>query len=124
MASVKIKTTGPLFQSTAPAVLDAGIRAGLEKLLPRVEATVRLKTPGAGTYRRTILGKVKGTGSGFGVVASTDPRKLRTWLETGKRRGVKTARKGAYAWRAGKTMAKNENKAGYFEEEIAKRLNG
>jgi hypothetical protein len=60
--------------------------------------------------------------TGAGVVNSRDPRKLKTWLETGKRKGVKTKRKGAYAWRAGKKFAAAENKAGYFESEIASRL--
>lgn len=128
MANVKINTRGPIFdRARREGLLKAGIREGTEKLLPRVHAAVvgkldsSLKNP-TGRYRRTIQAKT--FESGVGVVNSSDTRKLKTWLETGRRSGVKTKRKGAYAWRAGKALAKSENKAGYYEAVIARRLNG
>lgn len=128
MGSVKVKTNGPLFdQARRNGLLQQGIKAGTQKLLPRVEQAVlskldsSLKKP-TGRYRRTIKSKVYD--SGTGVVKSDDNRKLKTWLETGRRKGVKTRRVGAYAWRAGKRLAAAENKQGYYEAEIARRLGG
>lgn len=122
MANVKVTVKGPLFDAARnQGVLNKGIRNGTLKLAPRVQAEVKRKLLASGVpsgrYANSITTKVYD--SGFGVVKSDDPRKLRTWLETGRRRGVKTRRKGAYAWRAGKNLAKAENKAGYYEAEIA-----
>ena len=122
MSNVTVKTSGVIFdKARREGVLKQGIAAGTKKLLPRVEATVKMRTPGTGTYRRSIVSKTYD--SGAGVVKSNDTRKLREWLETGRRRGVKTRRKGAYAWRAGKSFVRSEQKQGYYEAEIARRLN-
>lgn len=98
--------------------------AGTKKLLPKVEEVVRAKLLGSGIpngpYVRSVSSKAYQTGTG--VVKSSDKRKIREWLETGRRRGVKTARKGSYGWRAGRTAAKSAIKAGFYEPEFAKYL--
>lgn len=125
-SNIRVIKRGPIFDDARrKGLLEQGMRAGTEKLLPRVRRAVTDKlhsTSGidTGRYLHSIGDKVYA--SGAGVVRSDDPRKLKTWIETGKRRGVKTARKGSYAWRAGKALARSENKAGYYEAEVAKVL--
>lgn len=125
--NVKVKTAGPLFdKARREGLLREGVKAGTKKLLPRVQDAVTgkldssLKAP-TGRYRRTITSKIYD--SGTGVVKSKDKRQIKTWLET-RRRGGQRLGKGAWAWRAGKRLAATENKAGYFEAEIARRLRG
>ena len=121
-ASVKIKTSGPLFDAARnQGVLNKGIRNGTNKLVPKVHAEVRRKLAASGVPPGRHSGSITSRvyESGFGVVKSNDPRKLKEWLETGRRRGVKTRRKGAYYWRAGKTLAKTANKSGVYLDEIA-----
>ena len=126
MSSVKVRTVGPLFDAARrEGALDAGIDAGLRRLVPQVEARTREKFSASGIPAGRFLASIQGeVREGIGNVSSSDPRRLRTWLETGRRRGVKTRRKGAYGWRAGKKVAKDLNKQGFFAEEIARRLNG
>lgn len=102
------------------------MRAGMAKLMPRVEEAVRAKFQASGVPSGRFTGSIHSTvlAGGGGVVASRDTRPLKTWLETGRRRGVKTKRRGAYGWRAGKKVAKDLNKQGFFADEIARRLNG
>lgn len=120
---VKIKLEGPVFdEARRKGLLREGIREGTKALMPRIEATVKLKTPGTGRYRRSIKSKVYD--SGAGLIHSDDPRRLKTWLETGRRRGVKTARKGAYAYQAGRRQANSLKKQGFYEDHIVRRLNG
>jgi hypothetical protein len=126
VATVKVKTTGVIFdKARREGVLKAGIAAGTKKLLPKVERVVIQKLNfknATGRYERSISSKVYD--SGLGVVRSTDKIKRKTFLETGVRSGVKTKRKGSYAWRAGKSFVRSEQKQGYYENEIARRLNG
>jgi hypothetical protein len=136
MATVKVVTKGPLFdQARREGVLNKGIANGTKKLLPKVQQVVQAKLDKSlappeesGRFRRSIITQMYP--SGTGVVKSNDRRKIRTWLET-RRRGdsrrgqaVNKLGRGAYMFRAGKTFAKNEQKRGYYEEEIAKALNG
>lgn len=122
--NVRITKTGPLFdEAKRRGLLNKGIANGTRKLLPRVEAAVQAKAPKqSGTFAASVTGRTYP--NGMGVVRSRDSRKLKTWLETGRRRGVKTKRKGAYAFRAGKRVAQTENKQGYYAAEIARLLNG
>jgi hypothetical protein len=124
MATVKVKTTGVIFdKARREGQLKAGIAAGTKKLLPRVERVVIQKLNfknATGRYERSISSKTLENGGG--VVRSTDSIKRKTFLETGKRSGVKTKRKGNYAWRAGKSFVRSEQKRGYYQEEIARRL--
>jgi hypothetical protein len=126
MATVKVKTTGVIFdKARREGVLKAGIAAGTKKLLPKVERVVTQKLNfknATGRYERSISSKVYD--SGLGVVRSTDKIKRKTFLESGVRNGVKTRRKGNYAWRAGKSFVRSEQKQGYYQEEIARRLRG
>jgi hypothetical protein len=127
MAAIKVVTNARLNRWKANGDI-ANVRkataAGTRKLLPKIEETVRQKLISsgipAGQYTRSITSKAYD--SGTGVVKSNDPRKLREWLETGRRRGVKTKRKGSYGWRAGKTAARSAIKAGFYEPEFARYL--
>ena len=128
-AGVKIITKGvPFDEARRAGVLNAAIVAGTRKLLPRIEATVKLKLSTSlappeesGRFKRSIVSRVYPNGTG--VVKSTDTRKIKTWLER-RTRGRQSLGKGAYAFRAGKALAKRENKQGYYEAEIARALNG
>lgn len=136
MASIKVKTTGPIFDAARRrGLLEEGIREGTRKLLPRVQEVVQrkldssLKPPEeSGRFRRSIVTRLYK--SGTGTVTSNDRRKIRTWLEArvrGDTRKGQTRQKlgrGAYMFRAGKTFVKKEQKAGYYEAEIARRLGG
>lgn len=122
MSNVKVSLS-PRLQEWGrgnPKGLREGTVAGSKKLAPRVEAEVRTRLfIGSGAYRKTVTSKVYA--SGMAVIHSTDKIKRKTWLESGRRKGVKLW-KGTGAWAAGKRLAKSENKAGYYEREIASRL--
>ena len=124
---VTIKTQGPIFdEARREGLLEAGIAAGMKELVARVEATTKSKVLGSGIpsgpFVRSIKGEVKKPAN-VGVIRSDDTRPIRTWLERGTRRGVKL-RKQSGGFAAGKNQARTLNKQGFFEDEIAKRLNG
>lgn len=125
MANVTVRTRGLIFdEARRRGVLQQGIRAGTQKLIPRVVDAVQgkldssLKEP-TGKFRSGIKGQVYA--SGFGVVKSTDPRRRKTWIERRTRGGVRLG-KGSYAFRAGKKVAREANKQGFYQAEIARRL--
>lgn len=127
MANVKIVTNARLNRwkanGDAENVRKATV-AGTSKLLPKVQDVVRQKLLSSGIpsgkYVNSLGHKVYQTGTG--VVKSNDKRKLREWLETGRRKGVKTKRKGSYGWRDGKKAAKSAIKAGFYEPEFKRYL--
>lgn len=123
---VTVKLSGPVFdEARRKKMLDAGVKAGMEKLIPRIEATVKSKFLSAGVpsgpFIRSIKGEVRP--QRVGIVRAMDDRRIRTWLEARTRKGVKLG-KGAYGFQTGKRQANSLKKQGFFEDEIARRLNG
>ena len=127
MSTVKVAISPRLKEwgRSDPTKLNRGIRAGTALLVPRVVTSVKDKFKASGVpngpYLNSITGKTYDRGMGY--ISSKDERKLKTWLERGTRGGKKTARKGAYGWRAGKALVKAENKAKYYDDAVAKALN-
>lgn len=121
--ATKVTFNGKLFTAPKQAI-TAGKRAGLSQAGTQIEATIRLKTPKrSGAFVSGIRREVWSSANGV-TIAAKYPKKIRTWLETGKRRGVKTNRKGAYMFRAGKTKAKQLDYQAIIGKEIARQLNG
>lgn len=125
MSRVTVKTSGIIFdEARRRGVLQQGIKAGTEKLLPQVIDAVQgklrssLKEP-TGRYEASVRGRVYDTGTG--VVKSTDTRRINTWIERRTRGGTRLG-KGAWAFRAGKKVAREANKAGFYHDEIVRRL--
>lgn len=127
MATIKVDMSPRMKRWMADGDLGKVQRATIEgtrKLLPQVENTVKakldksLKTP-TGKYRASITSKVGSMGGG--VVKSNDTRDMKTWIEA-RTRGGKKLGTGAYAWRAGKTFARNANKKGFYHEPLEQAL--
>ena len=126
MPKVRVDISGPLFQEAKRRkLLDEGIREGMRDLVARGEAIARQKFDQAGVpsgpFIRSIKGEVRPLR--VGVIRSLDDRPIRTWLERGTRRGVKL-RKGAGGFQSAKRQINTLQKAGFFEAEIARRLDG
>jgi hypothetical protein len=112
------------WQRSDPKRVNKGMYEGTKKLAPRVreEVIAKFKANGVpdGPHLHSIEARVYKNGMGY--IHAKDERKIKTWLERGTRGGKKTARKGARAWAAGKSLVRKENKAGYYEAEIEKAL--
>lgn len=122
MPTTNVHFNGKLF--TAPEqAFRKGKTAGLSSAGTQIEATIKLKTPKrTGAFAAGIKREVWSNANGVSIAAKY-PKKIRTWLETGKRRGVKTKRKGAYMFKAGKAKAKSLDYQRIIGNEIAKALN-
>lgn len=120
--ATKVTFNGKLFTAPKQAI-TAGKRAGLSTAGTQIEATIRMKTPRrSGAFAAGIRREVWTSANGV-TIAAKYPKRIRTWLETGKRRGVKTKRKGAYMFKAGKAKAKSLDYQRIIGNEIAKALN-
>ncbi len=121
---MSVKFSGPLFDAPRATIRTAN-RKALSTVGTQISATIKLKTPrDTGRFVAAIEREVWRNANGVTVKADYSGPKIRTWLETGKRNGVKTQRKGSYMFRAGKTKAKQINYQSIVGAEIAKLLNG
>lgn len=126
MPKVRVDISGPIFQEAKRRkLLDDGIKAGMRELVARGEAIARQKFDQAGVpggqFIRSIKGEVRP--ARVGVIHSLDTRPIRTWLEKGTRRGVKL-RKGGGGFQSARRQLNTIQKAGFFEDQIARRLDG
>lgn len=118
-----VKFSGPLFNAPKQTI-QAANKKSLSTVGTQIAATIKLKTPkNTGQFAGSIDRKVWSGANGVSVSATYRGPKIRTWLETGKRKGVKTQRKGSYMFRAGKTKAKSIDYQAIVGAEIARMLN-
>jgi hypothetical protein len=126
VAKVTVKLNGPIFDELRrKSGFDRAVKAGMMELVLTGEDVAKQKflkkgIP-AGPFTGSIVGTVKP--DRVGVIMAMDKRPIRTWLEARTRKGVKLG-KGAYGFQQARREINKMKKAGFFEDRIARELNG
>lgn len=125
-ANMKVEFNGPIWNPFVGRAMRKAASGEIEKLAHEgAQFVVEEMQPGhgvlSGAFASSISGELRG--ELLGVVRSDSALPIRTWLETGYRRGRKTGRRGGYFFRHGKTKLAATGPADRIGKAVAKVLN-